>query len=131
MSGFSMFKTICQGIRFIAPKIFSVESTAIAARTMYHMSTKQSVNNLPNVFNNKIASGNLLQTIVPMYNVVCGLKMKTILHRRCRKCLFKWINGRLYVKCKAHPRHNQVQRQKKPKNTWILTFASQKPIRDW
>ncbi|KZC13507.1 hypothetical protein WN55_05058 [Dufourea novaeangliae] len=83
------------------------------------------------MYSNNISSKTLLQTIVPMYNITCNMKTKTVLHRRCKYCVLHWKEGVKYVKCKVSPRHNQVQRMKQPRNTWILTFASQKPIRDW
>lgn len=119
MSALSLFRNVCQGV------------SSIAVRTMYHMTTKQCTSNLTNTFSNKIALGNLLQPFVPMYNITCGLKMKTVLHRRCLKCRVIWKEDRKYIICKAHPRHNQVERKKKPYNTWMLTFASQKRERDW
>ncbi|KAF2365001.1 Ribosomal protein L36 [Trinorchestia longiramus] len=35
-----------------------------------------------------------------------GMKVKDILHRRCRDCYFVYKSGVLHVKCRTHPRHN-------------------------
>ncbi|NXT88622.1 RM36 protein, partial [Anhinga rufa] len=36
-----------------------------------------------------------------------GLKTKTSLKRRCKDCFIVRRRGRLYVYCKANPRHKQ------------------------
>ncbi|XP_076172638.1 mitochondrial ribosomal protein L36 [Ptiloglossa arizonensis] len=127
----SVFKTICRTISSVDTKILSVKPLPnIANRTM-HMCHRQYLNDAASIHTNKISSMHILQPFVPLYNHICGLKMKTVLHRRCKSCIEMWKNDRKYIKCKAHPRHNQVQRKKQPYNTWILTFASQKPQRDW
>lgn len=38
-----------------------------------------------------------------------GMKTKTALKRRCKECFFVRRRGRLFVFCKAHPRHKQRQ----------------------
>ncbi|KAA0710646.1 39S ribosomal protein L36, mitochondrial [Triplophysa tibetana] len=38
-----------------------------------------------------------------------GMKTKTALKRRCKDCFFVRRRGRLFVFCKAHPRHKQRQ----------------------
>ncbi|KAL2080079.1 hypothetical protein ACEWY4_023872 [Coilia grayii] len=40
---------------------------------------------------------------------VAGMKTKTALKKRCKDCFFVRRRGRLYVYCKAHPRHKQRQ----------------------
>ncbi|XP_014033441.1 39S ribosomal protein L36, mitochondrial isoform X1 [Salmo salar] len=38
-----------------------------------------------------------------------GMKTKSALKRRCKDCFFVVRRGRLFVFCKAHPRHKQRQ----------------------
>lgn len=73
----------------------------------------------------------LLKTVPPLLSQVCGLKMKGRLRRRCKDCYFVWRQERLYVMCKTHPRHKQMSMKKREYNTWILTTATQGPIRGW
>lgn len=61
----------------------------------------------------------------------CGMKQKGKLTLRCDDCYFVMRKGRLYVMCKTKPRHKQMAMQKKEKNTWILTHATQSPNRPW
>ncbi|XP_051467399.1 39S ribosomal protein L36, mitochondrial [Apus apus] len=39
--------------------------------------------------------------------LLAGLKTKTALRRRCKDCFVVRRRGRLYVLCKANPRHKQ------------------------
>ncbi|XP_047497977.1 39S ribosomal protein L36, mitochondrial-like [Penaeus chinensis] len=61
----------------------------------------------------------------------CGMKQKGKLSLRCDDCYYVMRKGRLYVMCKTKPRHKQMAMQKKEKNTWILTHATQSPNRPW
>ncbi|XP_076238243.1 mitochondrial ribosomal protein L36 [Calliopsis andreniformis] len=127
-----LFRTVYQTISFIDQRISSMKpSTNIFNRNIHNLCNRQYLNNVPSICTNKVDLLGLLQPYVPMYNPTCSFKMKTVLHRRCKSCLLLWKNDRKYVICKAHPRHNQVERKKQPYKTWILTFANQKPIRDW
>lgn len=67
----------------------------------------------------------------PQLVQTCGFKVKGILRRRCRDCYFVMRQGRLYNLCSTHPRHKQMQKVKKPKNTWIVTHAFQSKVRPW
>lgn len=130
MNIFTLFRSTCQTIGFIAPKLSSVESfTRIINNNIHHTYNKQ-YSNFSSMHVNKITS-KLLQPLLPIYNVTCGLKTKTLLHRRCKHCLLMWKNDRKYIICKAKPRHNQMERVKREKNTWILTHATQSKIREW
>ena len=60
-----------------------------------------------------------------------GMKQMGRLKRRCKDCYFVMRQERLYVMCKTHPRHKQMQMKKKDKNTWILTDATQSKLRAW
>ncbi|KOC60398.1 54S ribosomal protein c83.06c, mitochondrial [Habropoda laboriosa] len=127
----SLFRIACHTVGSIAPKVPPVESlTRIINRNMHYICNKQNSYSLPNMCTNQISSV-LLQPSLPTYNLTSGFKMKTILHRRCHKCLRMWKNDRQYIICKEHPRHNQVQRKKHDYKTWILTFASQSKVREW
>nr|XP_033321123.1 uncharacterized protein LOC117217549 [Megalopta genalis] len=130
MSALPLLRKIHQSMGSIGPQVLSASPT-IATRTMHYMNVKQSTSILTNIFSNKINSGSLLLPFVPIYNITCGLKMKTILHRRCRKCYEVWKNDRKYIICKEHPRHNQVERKPQPYKLWKLSSVSQKPKRDW
>lgn len=127
-----LFRTMYQTVGSIAPRIMPVKSlTSMINRNVHHMCNGQYLHHLSSICLNKASSMGLLQPSVPLYNLACGLKMKTVLHRRCKSCLLLWKNDRKYIICKKHPRHNQVERKKQPYKTWILTSVSQKPIREW
>lgn len=68
---------------------------------------------------------------LPQLTQTCGMKQKGILRRRCKACYFVRREGRLYNMCPAHPRHKQQQMMKSPKNSWILTHATQSKVRPW
>jgi large subunit ribosomal protein L36 len=67
----------------------------------------------------------------PQLTQTCGFKVKGRLRRRCKDCYFVMRQERLLVLCKTHPRHKQMAMQKKPKNTWILTHATQSTVRPY
>ncbi|XP_055610505.1 39S ribosomal protein L36, mitochondrial [Uranotaenia lowii] len=67
----------------------------------------------------------------PMLSLACGFKVKGRLKRRCKDCYFVMRKERLYVICKTHPRHKQMSMKKHDRNTWILTDATQSPVRAW
>ncbi|KXJ73834.1 hypothetical protein RP20_CCG014896 [Aedes albopictus] len=73
----------------------------------------------------------LTPALGPMVNPACGFKVKGHLKRRCKDCFFVVRHQRLYVICKTHPRHKQMSMKKREKNTWILTDATQGPVRAW
>lgn len=68
---------------------------------------------------------------LPQLTQRCGFKVKGRLRRRCKDCYFVMRQGRLYNLCNTHPRHKQMSMVKKPKNTWILTHATQSKVRPW
>lgn len=76
-------------------------------------------------------SKKILAPTSPMINLVCGFKIKGRVRRRCKDCYFVVRDGRMHVICPKHPRHKQKAMRKKPHNTWILTHASQSPVRPW
>ncbi|OAD58512.1 hypothetical protein WN48_11244 [Eufriesea mexicana] len=115
----------CKTLKLFSSKIPSMEPfSRIINCNMHYICNEQYTNNLSSTCTNKITSI-LLQPALPMYNVTCGLKMKTILKRRCKSCLLITKNDRKYILCKERPRHNQVERKKSEYKTWILTHATQ------
>lgn len=85
----------------------------------------QTVFSLQNTLSNFLRVTNYV--IVPN----CGFKQVGFVKRRCKDCYMVRKQNRLYNLCQAHPRHKQMQVQKKPKNTWILTHATQSKVRPW
>lgn len=71
----------------------------------------------------------LLQPAAVTLNIERGFKQVGRLKRRCKDCYFVMRQERLYVICKTHPRHKQMAMKKKPKNSWLLTDATQSPYR--
>lgn len=127
MSLLSLVRTACRSVGSIAPRV-STEFTI--NRNIHHICNKRSPSNYSSTSMSNTSPA-LLQSSTPIYNAVCGLKMKTVLQRRCRHCILMYKNDRAFIKCKAKPRHNQVERKKKEYNTWILTSASQSKRREW
>lgn len=74
---------------------------------------------------------NILQPASILINIQRGMKQVGRVRRRCKDCYFVMRQERLYVMCKSHPRHKQMNMAKKPKNTWILTDATQSMTRAW
>ncbi|XP_004520296.1 39S ribosomal protein L36, mitochondrial [Ceratitis capitata] len=73
----------------------------------------------------------LLTPFNSLLTQVAGFKVKGRLKRRCKDCYFVVREERLYVICPTHPRHKQMAMKKRPKNTWILTHATQSKIRPY
>ncbi|KAG7296036.1 hypothetical protein JYU34_021132 [Plutella xylostella] len=83
------------------------------------------------LFQQNVVKERMLVPCVPTLNQVCGFKVKGRLRRRCKSCYFVVREERLYVICPKFPRHKQMAMKPKPHNTWILTHASQSPVRPW
>lgn len=66
---------------------------------------------------------NLVQT--------CGFKVKGKPRRRCKDCFFVVREQRVFVLCKSSPRHKQMSMVKDPRNTWMLSHATQSKVRPW
>lgn len=45
----------------------------------------------------------------PIQQHACGIKVRQWLKLRCPHCYFVNLNGRTYVLCKSHPRHNMME----------------------
>ena len=73
----------------------------------------------------------LLVPQVPILVPSCGMKVVGKLKKRCKDCYFVVRNERTYVICKTKPRHKQMSMKKKEEKSWILTYASQGPKREW
>lgn len=67
----------------------------------------------------------------PQLQQTAGFKLKRVLKRRCKDCYFVVRENRLHVICQTHPRHKQMAITKPTKSTWILTHATQSPVRPW
>lgn len=73
----------------------------------------------------------LSSTTTTQLTQVRGLKYLTKVHRRCKDCRLMFIDGVIHNFCKAHPRHNQKKKTKKPKTTWILSGVMCGQRRPW
>lgn len=82
-------------------------------------------------FPNKVPVRNILVPKLQNLMQTCGLKIKGVVKRRCKDCYMVMRDQRLYVECKTYGRHRQVSMAKKPKNTWILSHATQSKVRPW
>ncbi|EFN85818.1 39S ribosomal protein L36, mitochondrial [Harpegnathos saltator] len=115
----------------IVPKILVWQPIQnILARNIHFICDRRKLNLTPNSLPDHSTSV-ILPCITPMYNSICSLKTRGVLQRRCKDCYFVSRHERLYVMCKSHPRHKQVQMKKREYKTWILTSVSQKKKRDW
>lgn len=126
-----ILRSVHQVIESIVPKILTIGTVQnVLVRRLHYISDRQKLNYSPNSgFSHNTPS--FLQPVLPIYNSVCGLKAKGRLERRCKDCYFVCRQERWYVMCKTHPRHKQVKIKKRDYKTWILTSASQSPIRGW
>ncbi|CAG9793868.1 unnamed protein product [Diatraea saccharalis] len=86
--------------------------------------------NLYGSFKNATES-RLLTPITPMINLICNMKVKGRVRRRCKACYFVVRDQRYYIMCPKFPRHKQMAMRQKPHNRYILTSASQSPVRPW
>lgn len=115
-------------------RTISTISTSLSARTLnvkYATSKTNLMQSMFSTFQYQVGREKLLAPSIPMVNSVCGFKIKGRVTRRCKDCYFVVRGGRMHVICDKHPRHKQKAMWKKPHNTWILTHASQSPVRPW
>lgn len=126
-----MFKHLSKLARFLQPANFT-QSSSIIQNNLRSFSLLSS-----SFINRDVTSANshlptpLLQPSSLTITSERGFKQMGKLKRRCKDCFFVMRHERLYVLCKTHPRHKQMQMKKKEKNTWILTDATQSPQRAW
>jgi large subunit ribosomal protein L36 len=73
----------------------------------------------------------LLTPKVPILLPSSGFKVKKKLKRRCKDCYFVVRQRRVYVICETHPRHKQMSMKAPDKCNWILSHATQSPVRPW
>lgn len=100
-------------------------TTPITSSKFFHCMTNTNINTLSNIPQSILKPTNF--NITPN----CGFKAVGFVKRRCKDCYMVKRQNRLYNICEKHPRHKQMQIAKKPKNTWILTHATQSKIRPW
>uniref|UniRef100_A0A6P7F7M6 Ribosomal protein n=1 Tax=Diabrotica virgifera virgifera TaxID=50390 RepID=A0A6P7F7M6_DIAVI len=93
--------------------------------------TKASFSQLSTPIASSIIQSTFLKPV--SLNVVpsCGFKIVGRVKRRCKDCFMVMREQRMYNLCKTHPRHKQMSMAKDPKNTWILTHATQSKVRPW
>lgn len=106
-----------------SPVLSAVSSKA------FHGLARNIVGHLPGISIN--VESKLLSPATPQLMPSCGFKVKGHVRRRCKDCYFVMRQGRLYNICHTHPRHKQMAMQKAPRNTWILTHATQSKVRPW
>lgn len=80
---------------------------------------------------NPIFKEKLLLSSTPLFSQVCSFKVKGRVKRRCKDCYIVVRDQRSYVICPKFPRHKQMAMKAKPLNTWVLTHATQSPVRAW
>lgn len=125
-----ILRSVYQTIDSMVPKILTIPTTqSVLTRKIHYMCNREKLSSLSNLSSHNTCF--LLQPELPVYNSVCGLKMKGRLQLRCKDCYYLCKNERWYVMCKTHPKHKQVQFKKREYKTWIITWASQSKIRGW
>ncbi|KAK8391222.1 hypothetical protein O3P69_017117 [Scylla paramamosain] len=125
---------LCRGAPAISRIIPSLEQAGYAFRPLSSLAGQHTFQQAGHIFrslSSLTGQHTLLQPTTPSLVQVSGMKQKVALRRRCKDCMFVSIRGRLHVLCKAKPRHNQRAIQKKEKNTWILSHATQSIKRPW
>lgn len=124
-----ILRSVHQTINSIVPKILTTGVVQnILVHRIHYICDRQKYS-LSSDFSHDTPS--FLQSVLPIYNSVCGLKTKGRLQLRCKDCYFVCREERWYVMCKTHPRHKQVKMKKRDYKTWIVTSGSQKPVRGW
>jgi ribosomal protein L36 len=127
---FTIFRSVQGGIRHCLKQLVTSNNLQINIRGIYQLCSKHVLK--LNITNNDIFKPlNLLTPVLPQVYQLCGIKLKGFVKRYCKDCHFITRRGRLFVYCKKYSNHKQMVMQKKEKFTRILTFASQKKIRDW
>lgn len=126
-----LLRSVYQAVNTVIPRILALQPVQnVLAHKMHYICDRQRLNLTPNNLPNHNASV-ILKSVTPMYNSVCDFKTRGCLQLRCKDCFYLSRFGRLYVLCKKHPRHKQVQMIKKEYKTWIVTSASQSKTRGW
>lgn len=113
---FSIARTLFNTSKKLCPSYTNVVSN-------FHGLVSDTLRNTP-----KIA---LLAVETPSLIPNCGFKVMGKVRRRCKDCFFVCREERMYVLCKTHRRHKQMSMVKRPRNTWILSHATQSKIRPW
>lgn len=124
-----MWRQLSSITRLLQPAAFT-QSTSILKNHCLRSFSVLTANNATPKANNQLTKS-LLQPPSLTINPERGMKQMGVLKRRCKDCYFVMREERLFVMCKTHPRHKQMAMKKKPKNTWILTDATQSKQRAW
>lgn len=123
---FPMARSVC---RNLMPQIWhslNIQMTSAAARSFHTVQPLINNSAQQSISSSLLSPTNNIQCIPS-----CGLKYLAKVHRRCRDCHMMLIEGVFHNFCKAHPRHNQRARTKRPKSTWILTAVTTTKVRPW
>ncbi|XP_012275726.1 uncharacterized protein LOC105697199 [Orussus abietinus] len=80
---------------------------------------------------NMVQHNGLLKPVLPLVNSNCGMKIKGKPELRCKDCYFVMRDAKLYVMCRTYPRHKQMRLYPSERKTRILTYACQRPKREW
>lgn len=126
-----MFRHLSKLSRFLQPASFAQSNIFQSNLRNFSLLTSNILQRcvFPSISNQLTTS--FLQPTSVTVNSERGMKQMGKLKRRCKDCYFVVRQERLYVMCKTHGRHKQMAMKKKPKNTWILTDATQSKQRAW
>lgn len=130
-----MFRQLSNIARFLQPAILSTQPNLIhqvnnSLRNFSILSCNIINRNAPISASYPLTSS-LLQPSSCLVIADRGMKQVGRVRRRCKDCYMMIRHERVYNFCKTHPRHKQMSMVKKPKNTWILTDATQSKRRAW
>lgn len=117
-----MFSVLRNALLNVAKRV--THQSNILTSSSFHLLARQNIKN-------SIVQPNLLVPVVQNIVPCCGFKVMGKVRRRCKDCYLVRRNERMFVICKTHPRHKQMSMVKDPKNTWILSHATQSKVRPW
>lgn len=120
-----LIRTLARGVSHLFSRISVIETCQHNVNRSFHALSNNIQPKSTTIFKP------LLPVQTPLVEQVCGMKVKGRLHRRCKDCYLISDKGRLYVRCKTHPRHKQAQIVKDIRKTWILTSVRQSKKREW
>jgi large subunit ribosomal protein L36 len=133
--GFQFSMNIITSLR---PAVWRVAAVKISQSVLWQEAQRSycgitKIFNFTNMNSAGLRSGDLqlLTPRVPILLSSCGFKVKNKLKRRCKDCYFVVRQGRVFVICDTHPRHKQMSMKAPDEVNWILTHATQSPVRPW
>lgn len=129
-----LLQTITQSLPSTASAVWQRSYHLLATpmlRTPLSAVLQQSQRILPPTALDQCAAAIVGAAVTPQLQQTAGFKLKRVLKRRCKDCYFVVREDRMHVICKTHPRHKQMAIKKPAKSTWILTHATQSPVRPW